>query len=321
MTTATADNNTKPGWRNREWNINFMKHRKFLALVSVVAVAASIAAIVMKGFNFGLDFTGGTLIEVGYHQPANLDTIRTQLEQAGFKNISVVNFGTQTDVLVRLQQDNDPHLGDKVLETLRQGGTEVDKHRIDYIGPQVGGELRDQGGIAMLVSLLVMVVYVAIRFQFKFSVGAIIATLHDVIITLGCFSLFRWTFDLNALAAVLTVLGYSLNDTIVIGDRIRENFRKVRRGEAYDIINASLNQTLGRTTITSGVTLLSVLGLYFFGGELMHGFSMALIVGIVVGTYSSIYVAANTLLFMNLTKEDMVVPEREGVARVDDGMP
>ena len=307
---------------NKDWNIDFMGKRHIMTAISIAAVLFSVFCMATKGFNFGLDFTGGTLIEVRYQENAELEKIRAQLAQAGYNHASVVSFGTATDVLVRLQQDNDPHLGDKIMETLRQDGVQVEKRRVDYVGPQVGSDLRDQGGIAMLVSLLVMMVYVSLRFQTKFSVGAIVATLHDVVITLGFFSFFQWDFDLNALAAVLTVLGYSLNDTIVIGDRIRENFRKVRKGSPLEIINASLNETLGRTIITSGVTLLSVLGLYFYGGELLRGFSLALIIGIVVGTYSSIYVAANTLVILKLTKEDMVLPEREkGGGVYDDGLP
>lgn len=308
-------------FRNKDWNINFMGHRHLMTVLSLIAIAVSIGSMATKGFNFGLDFTGGTLIEVRYEQPADLNTIRAQLEEAGYKRASVVNFGTAMDVLIRLQQDNDPLLGDKILAVLQHDGSHVEKRRVDYVGPQVGEDLRNQGGIAMLVSLMIMMVYVSLRFQSKFSVGAIVATLHDVIITLGCFSLFQWDFDLNALAAILTILGYSLNDTIVIGDRIRENFRKVRTGTAIDIINTSLNETLGRTIITSGVTLLSVLGLYFFGGELLKGFSLAMIIGIAVGTYSSIYVAANTLVVLNLTKEDMVLPQREMGGAFNDGMP
>ena len=308
-------------FRNKDWNIDFMAKRHIMTVISVIAVAFSVFMMVSKGFNFGLDFTGGTLIEVRYQESADLEKVRKQLEQAGYSHATVVNFGTANDVLVRLQQDNDPRLGDKIMEVLHQDGSQVEKRRVDYVGPQVGEDLRDQGGIAVLVSLLIMMIYVSMRFQAKFSLGAIAATLHDVVITLGCFAFFQWTFDLNALAAVLTVLGYSLNDTIVIGDRIRENFRKVRKGSPMEIINSSLNETLGRTIITSGVTLLSVLGLYFFGGELLLGFSLALIIGIVVGTYSSIYVAANTLVMLNLTKEDMVLPEREKGGVYDDGLP
>jgi len=309
-------------FRNKDWNIDFMSKRNVMTGISVIAIVFSIFSMATKGFNFGLDFTGGTLIEARYDKVVELEKVRAQLKQAGYTHANVVSFGTAQDVLVRLQQDNDPHLGDKIIDVLRQGGDQVEKRRVDYVGPQVGSDLRDQGGIAMLASLLIMMIYVSMRFQAKFSVGAIVATLHDVVITLGCFSFFQWDFDLNALAAVLTVLGYSLNDTIVIGDRIRENFRKVRKGSPLEIINSSLNETLGRTIITSGVTLLSVLGLYFFGGELLRGFSLALIIGIVVGTYSSIYVAANTLVILKLTKEDMVLPEREkGGGVYDDGLP
>jgi preprotein translocase subunit SecF len=207
------------------------------------------------------------------------------------------------------------------MAILQQGGLNVEKRREDHVGPQIGNELRDQGGIAMLVSLTAMMIYISLRFQLKFSIGATIATFHDIIVTLGCFSLFQWEFDLNSLAAVLTILGYTLHDKVVVGDRIRENFRKVRSGTTIQIINASLNETLGRTIITSGVTLLSVLGLFFFGGELLHGFSMAMIIGIVVGTYSSIYISANILVILKLTKKDMVLPVHEKGGTYDDGMP
>lgn len=317
----TSSNSFWNDFRNKQWNIDFMGKRNLMTAISVVAIVFSFVSMATKGFNFGLDFTGGTLIEVRYGQVADLEKIRKQLEEAGYVHATVVSFGSATDVLVRLQQDNDPALGDKIVAVLHSDGSEVEKRRVDYVGPQVGEDLRDQGGIAMLLSLAIMMIYVSMRFQSKFSIGAIAATLHDIIITLGCFSFFQWSFDLNALAAVLTILGYSLNDTIVIGDRIRENFRKLRSGSATEIINISLNETLGRTIITSGVTLLSVLGLYFFGGELLRGFSLALIIGIVVGTFSSIYVAANVLVILKLTKEDMIVIQREKGAAYDDGMP
>jgi preprotein translocase subunit SecF len=307
-------------FRNKDWNIDFMGQRHAMTVLSVIAVAVSIISIVIRGFNFGLDFTGGTLIEVRYEQAADIESIRGQLKAAGYEKASVVNFGTAKDVLIRLQSD-DSHLGSKVMAILQQGGLNVEKRREDHVGPQIGNELRDQGGIAMLVSLTAMMIYISLRFQLKFSIGATIATFHDIIVTLGCFSLFQWEFDLNSLAAVLTILGYTLHDKVVVGDRIRENFRKVRSGTTIQIINASLNETLGRTIITSGVTLLSVLGLFFFGGELLHGFSMAMIIGIVVGTYSSIYISANILVILKLTKKDMVLPVHEKGGTYDDGMP
>jgi len=306
----------------KEFDFDFMSKRKLAAVLSAVLLIVSIASLSTKGLNFGLDFTGGTLIEVGYQVPADLNQIREQLDAGGFDNFTVVNFGTETEVLIRLQESNDPHLGDKILKVLRTGGIEVESRRVDYVGPQVGGELRDQGGIGMLAALLVMMIYVAVRFQSKFALGAVTALAHDVIIVVGMFSLFELNFDLTVLAAVLAVIGYSLNDTIVVSDRIRENFRKVRRGFAVDVINQSLNQTLGRTLITSLTTILVLTALFVFGGELIHGFATALLIGVVVGTYSSIYVAANILMALNISKEDLMLPEKEGAeAGHFDGMP
>jgi preprotein translocase subunit SecF len=302
-------------------NFDFMGKRKIAAVLSVGLVLVSIGSLATRGLNFGLDFTGGTLIEVGYQQPADLTKIRSQLDEAGYKNYTVVTFGKDTDVLVRLQESGNPGLGDDILKLLRSDGSEVDSRRIDYVGPQVGGELRDQGGIGMLAALVVMMMYIAVRFQSKFSLGAVSALVHDVLITIGMFSLFQLNFDLTVMAAVLAVIGYSLNDTIVVSDRIRENFRKVRKGTSLDVINKSLNQTLGRTLVTSLTTLLVLVALFVVGGELIHGFATALIIGVLVGTYSSIYVAANILMLMNISKEDLMVPEREDGVAFDDGMP
>lgn len=299
--------------------INFMATRKLVAMLSILLVLGSVASLAVKGINFGLDFTGGVLIEVGYEKPANLPAVRDQLSEAGFQNFTVVNFGAETDVLIRMQDSNDPRLGDKVLEVLRSGGVEVESRRIDFVGPQVGGELRDQGGIGMLVALAVMMIYIAVRFQHKFSVGAVSALVHDVLITLGVFSLFQLDFDLTVLAAVLAVIGYSLNDTIVVYDRIRENFRDIRSAKPEEVINISLTQTLSRTIFTSLTTMLVLVALFYFGGELIHGFATALIIGIFVGTYSSIYVAANILLQLKIDKQDLMPPARPEI--VDDGMP
>ncbi len=302
---------------NIETKLDFMGRRKLAALMSIALVVISIASLATRGLNFGLDFTGGTLIEVGYEQPADITSIRAQLEQAGFANFTVVNFGREEDVLVRMQESGNPKLGDEVLEVLRTGGVEVEMRRVDYVGPQVGGELRDQGGLGMLAALVVMMLYVAVRFQSKFSLGAVVALAHDVIITLGVFSILGLNFDLTVLAALLAVIGYSLNDTIVVSDRIRENFRKVRKGSSYDVINKSLNETLGRTIVTSLTTLLVLSALFLFGGELIHGFSIALIIGVLIGTYSSIYVASNMLMFLNISKEDLMLPVREDDALDD----
>lgn len=294
--------------------IDFMGQRKLAALLSIILVIGSIVLLAMKGITLGLDFTGGTQIEVGYEQPADLEKVRSQLTSSGFDNPVVVNFGSESDVLIRLQGKPEAGLSDKVLAALQeQGGVSVDMRRVDFVGPQVGDELREDGGLGLLAALLVVMLYVAVRFQFKFSVGAVLALAHDVIIVLGFFALTGLEFDLTVLAAVLAVIGYSLNDTIVVADRIRENFRLVREGDSVEVINVSLTQTLGRTLMTSLTTLLVLVALYYFGGELIHNFAIALLVGVVVGTYSSIYVSANTLLALNISREDLMPPEKEGV--------
>lgn len=292
--------------------IRFMSQRKLAAIFSVLLLIGSIASLATNGLKFGLDFTGGSQIEVGYTQPANVNAIRQQLEAAGFPDPIVVHFGAETDVLIRMQEDSDSELGDKVIDTLRADGSEVELRRVEYVGPQVGEELRDDGGIGMLFALAVVMIYVAMRFQFKFSVGAVAALAHDVVIVLGVFSVMQIDFDLTVLAAVLAVIGYSLNDTIVVADRVRENFRKIRKADPVEVIDISLTQTLGRTLVTSLTTLLVLVALFYFGGELIHGFSIALLVGVAVGTYSSIYVAANVLLLLGISKEDLMQVEKEG---------
>lgn len=299
----------------------FMAYRKIAAILSVVLIMASIGSLAVNQIKFGLDFTGGTLLEVGYDDPVPLELIRSQLADEGYKNYTVVNFGSETDVLVRLQQSQTPELGDEILSILRKAGVNVDLRRIEYVGPQVGEELRDDGGLGMLLALAVVMLYVAFRFQVKFAVGAVVALIHDVVIILGLFSLMQWDFDLTVLAALLAVIGYSLNDTIVVSDRIRENFRKIRKGTEEEIINISLTQTFGRTIITSLTTALVLLALFLFGGELIHGFAKALLIGVFVGTYSSIYVAANVLLTMNVSKEDLIIPVKEGVDEELENMP
>ncbi len=292
--------------------INFMGQRKIASALSIFLLVVSIASLSIKGINFGLDFTGGTIVELSYSETASLGGIREALKTQGFDNAVVANFGSDQDVLIRIQTE-DPQVGDSVAKHLKDvAPNEVELKRISYVGPQIGDELRDQGGLGMLFALVVVMVYVALRFQFKFSIGAVAALAHDVIIILGIFSLFSIDFDLTVLAAVLAVIGYSLNDTIVVSDRIRENFRKIRNEDPIQIINTSLTQTLGRTLITSLTTLLVLLALFFVGGELIHNFSLALICGILVGTYSSIYVAANILILMKLTTEDLMQVEKEG---------
>ncbi len=297
----------------------FMGRRYLAAAFSGLMLIASIVSLSINGLQLGLDFTGGTQIEVEYAQPVKLESVRNLLADKGFEKAVVVYFGAETEVLVRLPQGDQAGLGDQVLSALTSDGAQVDLKRIEFVGPQVGEELRDDGGLGMLFALAVVMIYVAMRFQFKFSVGAVGALIHDVIIVLGCFSIFHLDFDLTVLAAVLAVVGYSLNDTIVVADRIRENFRKVRQRTPEEIIDISLTQTLDRTIVTSLTTLLVLVALFFVGGELIHGFAIALIVGIVVGTYSSIYVAANVLLMMSLTREDLMPPEKEN--EVLDQMP
>ncbi len=290
---------------------NFMGPRKLAAAFSVILLVLSIGALAVNGLKLGLDFTGGSLVEVGYEQPADLNEIRSQLETAGYDDAVVQTFGSPTDILIRLGRDHDPKLGDKVIAALQQdNGEELTLRRNEFVGAQVGEELREQGGLGMLMALAMIMLYVAFRFQLKFSVGAVAALAHDVLIVLGFFSLFGIEFDLTVLAAILAVIGYSLNDTIVVSDRIRENFRKMRKGSAIEIMNNSLSQTLGRTLVTSLTTLLVLVALAVFGGEMIHGFAVALLVGVVIGTYSSIYVAANVLVAMGVCKEDLMPPEK-----------
>lgn len=307
----------------KELNFDFMKLRNIAMVFSAILLIVSITALVTRGLNLGLDFTGGTLLEVSYQQPADIEKIRGQLDESGFLGSTVQHFGSETDVLIRMAEAYRDTLGAEVLETLRAGSIEdgnafndVELRRSEFVGSQVGEELRDQGGLALLMALFVVMLYVSFRFQFKFSVGAVFALFYDVVIILGFFALFQWDFDLTVFAALLAVIGYSLNDTIVVADRIRENFRMVRKGDTIEIINISLNQTLGRTIMTSVTTALVLLALMFWGGELIHNFALGLFIGVIVGTYSSIYVAANILLLMNISREDLIPAELE--EEVDD---
>ncbi len=292
--------------------IKFMSHRKIAAIISIVLVVVSIGSLVVNKLNFGLDFTGGTSVELRYEETADLSAIRSLLKEGGYSSAVVTNFGTDKDVAIRIQA-NDPKLGDIIINLLKNDTDgQVELKRVSFVGSQVGEELRDDGGLGMLFALIVVMAYVAIRFQIKFSVGAVVALAHDVMIVLGVFSILQLDFDLTVLAAILAVIGYSLNDTIVVADRIRENFRKIRKGTSLEIIDISLTETLGRTIITSFTTLLVLFALFFVGGEIIHNFAIALIIGVLVGTYSSIYVAANILLAMNISSEDLMVVEKEG---------
>ncbi|MEC8443673.1 MAG: protein translocase subunit SecF [Pseudomonadota bacterium] len=292
--------------------VNFMRFRHLSTALSGAAIIIAIVALFMRGLNFGLDFTGGTLLEVQYETPPSLEEVKSVLDGAGYRDVVVQNFGSETDVLVRMSESFRDDLGNEVLGLLKEKGTdELTLLRSEFVGASVGEELRDQGGIAMLVALFVVMAYVAFSFQWKFSLGAVLALFHDVVIIIGLFALFQWEFDLNVLAALLAVIGYSLNDTIVVSDRIRENFRTMRIGSAIEIINESLSQTLGRTLMTSLTTFLVLMALLFFGGDIIHNFALALSIGVAVGTYSSIYIAANLLLAFNISREDLLPPELE----------
>ena len=285
---------------------NFMGIRKYAVIFSAILLTVSAWSLYTQGLVLGLDFSGGTQIEVGYDSPADVSALRQKLENAGFKNPVVVQFGSETDVLIRLQGEPDRELAEQMVEVLKTDGQEIDLRRVDFVGPQIGEELREDGGLGMLAALVVVMLYVAVRFQLKFSVGAVLALTHDVIITLGIFSLARFEFDLTVLAAILAVVGYSLNDTIVVSDRIRENFRKIRKASSIEVINESLSQTLWRTINTSATTMLVLLALFFIGGELIHNFAIALMIGVAIGTYSSIYVAATVMLALNVDREDLL---------------
>ena len=295
-------------------NIPFMSYRKIATIASLSLLALSILSLGFRGLNLGLDFSGGTLIEVSYAEAADLGDIRDLMTANGFDDFQVVNFGSNTDVLIKVaDKDGSSQLGDTIFAFLVASDSEIELQRIEFVGPQIGSELRDQGGLGMLVALGMILLYVAFRFQYKFALGAVAALAHDVVIILGLFSLLAWDFDLTVLAALLAVIGYSLNDTIVVSDRMRENFRGERGFEPEEIVNRSINQTLSRTLITSFTTLLVLMALFFFGGEMIRGFSQALIIGVLVGTYSSIYVVANMLLSLSITQDDLAIPEPEGL--------
>jgi preprotein translocase subunit SecF len=298
--------------------IDFMGKRRLAMILSAVLLAISLTALIIKGLDFGIDFTGGTLIEVGYPESVELEPIRTVLADVGFDNAQVQHFGTSRDVLIRIApqaEKNSAQLSEEALTGLRQLNAGVEMRRIEFVGPQVGEELTEQGALAMIYALIGILIYIMVRFQWRFAPGAVIALIHDVLIIIGVFALFQIDFDLTVLAALLAVIGYSLNDTIVVFDRIRENFRKMRKGTPLEIINTSLNQTISRTLMTSITTLLVLISLFVFGGEVIHSFALALILGVVVGTYSSIYVASTATLALGVTKADLMsakVESKEG---------
>ena len=299
-------------------NINFMRFRKIAITISLILFVGSIGSIFTKGLSLGLDFSGGTLVEIQYEDSVDLQKIRGVLSNNGYEDFQVVNFGSSLDVLIKIaDQPGNSSLGDQIFTLLSSNDFEGELKRIEFVGPQIGSELRDQGGLGMLVALGMILLYVAFRFQYKFALGAVAALGHDVVIILGLFSIFAWDFDLSVLAALLAVIGYSLNDSIVVSDRIRENFRSERALGSEDLINLSLNQTLSRTVITSLTTLLVLFALFFFGGEAVRGFSLGLIIGVLIGTYSSLYIVTTILISLNLSQEDMAVPDVEG-AEFDD---
>lgn len=290
--------------------IDFMGKRNLAMIFSLVLLIVSVGSLATRGLNFGLDFTGGAQIELGFQTAVEVDDLRALLVDAGYENVVAQYFGNNTDVLIRLQEDNNPKLGEQILAQVQEVRSDATLRRNEYVGPQVGEELANNGGIGMIVALALVMIYIAFRFQLKFAIGAVAALAHDVIIVLGFFSVTQLSFDLTVLAAVLAVIGYSLNDTIVVADRIRESFRTIRRDDSNYLINISLTQTLGRTLITSITTLLVLIALGLFGGEMISGFAVALIVGVAIGTYSSIYVAANILMLLKISKEDLIPKER-----------
>jgi preprotein translocase subunit SecF len=293
-------------------NIDFMSWRKIALSASIILATVSILSLSLKQLNYGLDFTGGSLVELHYPKEIEVANIRQSLTNAGYEGAQVALFGSTQDVLIKLPGSVSDTLGAEIIQVLRQESSEdIVLRRIEYVGPQIGSELRDDGGLAMLLALGLMMLYIAFRFQSRFAGAAVLALIHDVIIVLGIFSLFNLDFDLTVLAALLAVIGYSLNDTIVVSDRIRENLKSQRGSDTEEVINLSLNQMLSRTLITSLTTLLVLTSLYLFGGELIKNFALALIFGVVVGTYSSIYIASNALVMMGLTSDHLMVPEKE----------
>ena len=308
--------------------IDFMGVRKIAGIGSIVLIIVSIVSLALNSLEFGLDFTSGTSVRLSYSEAVVVQDVNQTLRDNGYEDAVVVTFGSDRDIRILLPVDETVAIGEQAAQAVIVGesiaellqsssGSEISLLGSDYVSAKVGGELVESGGIGMLVALAIIMVYIAMRFQFKFSVGAVVALAHDLIITLGIFSLFRIEFNLNTLAALLAIIGYSLNDTIVVSDRIRENFRRLRKGTPLEMVNTSLNQTLSRTLITSLTTLLVLFSILFIGGESTQGFAVALIIGVVIGTYSSVYIASNVILYMNVTREDLMLPVKEG-AELDD---
>ena len=301
--------------------INFLSKRYYALAFSVIILLTSVASLTFKGLNPGIDFTGGFSVEVSYQETPAINEIRNELASGGFPEAIVQSFGSPKDINIRIMpRDNidNKAIGRQIEEILNNSANPVELRGSEFVSPQVGDELTEQGGLAMLFALMMIMIYIIFRFQWKFAIGAVLALIHDVLITMGIFSLFQLSFDLAVLAAILAVVGYSLNDTIVVFDRIRENFRLRRKSETLDVVNGSINQTISRTLITSGTTLLVLLALYIIGGKSLEGFSLALIVGVIIGTYSSIYVATTSVLFLDVSTTDLMPIKEE---KTDDGMP
>ena len=306
---------------NFKKTINFLSVRRITTTLSITLMIFSLVSIITKGLNPGIDFTGGFQIEISYQQPPEIEDIRNNLPSAGFNDAIVQNSGSATDIMIRIapREGLDSRtVGKLIIENLSQSSNSAELMSSEYVSAQVGEELTEQGGLAMIFALIMIMIYIVFRFQWKFSIGAVMALIHDVLITVGVFSFFQITFDLAVLAAILAVVGYSLNDTIVIFDRIRENFRSMRRAETLDILNTSITQTISRTMITSSTTLMVLLALYIMGGQSLEGFSLALIIGVLIGTYSSIFIASTSIFYLDISTSDLLPSKRE---EVDDGMP
>jgi preprotein translocase subunit SecF len=307
-------------------SIDFLSpvRRRIAISISIILVVVSLISLATRGLDFGIDFTGGVLLEVGYEGPADLEAIRANLAAAGFEDAQVQRFGQPNDVLVRLPPQGTSEAAEvreHLQATLEANGQKIDLRRVEFVSAQVGAELAERGALAMVIALMLIFLYVMLRFQWKFSLGAVAALVHDAIVTVGFFSIFSLPFDLTVVAALLAVIGYSLNDTIVVFDRIRENFPRLRKSSPYEVINKSLNETLARTVMTGLTTLLVLIALFIFGGEIIHAFAFTLIVGIIVGTYSSIYVASAALLLLGVSKFDLMQVEKEGAGAKVDAQP
>ncbi len=291
-------------------NLDFISKRKIAALVSIVLIIISIGSLAFKGLNFGIDFTGGTIVELKKNGGIDIAEVRSELSNNGITDFTVSHFGSSSEILINIKptEATSAAVSEQIASIL---GSEYEKRRVEFVGPKVGEELTNDGGLAMIYALIGILIYVAFRFEYRFALGSVVALIHDVIITLGFFSITGLSFDLTVLAALLAIIGYSLNDTVVVFDRVRENFLTTRKSDSKEIINDAINKTLARTLITSLTTMLVLIALFIFGGEIIRGFAIALIIGVIIGTYSSIYVASNTLLMMNITKEDLLPSEKE----------